>query len=59
MIRFLQHHFSNEYDPTIEDSYRTRVVIDGESIELDVMDTAGNEEPMYMRDSWVRKPATA
>ena len=33
-----------EYDPTIEDSYRKQVVIDGETCLLDILDTAGQEE---------------
>jgi GTPase SAR1 family protein len=34
----------DEYDPTIEDSYRKQVVIDGETCLLDILDTAGQEE---------------
>jgi len=36
--------FVDEYDPTIEDSYRKQVVIDGETCLLDILDTAGQEE---------------
>ena len=36
--------FVEEYDPTIEDSYRKQVVIDGETCLLDILDTAGQEE---------------
>lgn len=38
------HSFVDEYDPTIEDSYRKQVVIDGETCLLDILDTAGQEE---------------
>ncbi len=31
-------------DPTIENSYRRQVVIDGEVAVLDILDTAGQEE---------------
>ena len=34
----------DEYDPTIEDSYRKQVVIDGETCLLDIIDTAGEED---------------
>ena len=37
----------DEYDPTIEDSYRKQVVIDGETCLLDILDTAGQEEYRY------------
>ena len=30
-IQLIQNHFVDEYDPTIEDSYRKQVVIDGET----------------------------
>ncbi|PVU87385.1 hypothetical protein BB560_006499, partial [Smittium megazygosporum] len=43
-IQFIQSHFVDEYDPTIEDSYRKQCVIDGETALLDVLDTAGQEE---------------
>ena len=39
--------FVDEYDPTIEDSYRKQVVIDGETCLLDILDTAGQEEYRY------------
>jgi len=32
VIQFCQNHFVDEYDPTIEDSYRKQVVIDGLSL---------------------------
>ena len=38
----------DEYDPTIEDSYRKQVVIDGETCLLDILDTAGQEEYRYV-----------
>lgn len=34
----------DEYDPTIEDSYRKQVFVDGETCLLDILDTAGQEE---------------
>jgi hypothetical protein len=43
-IQFIQSHFVDEYDPTIEDSYRKQTTIDGEIALLDVLDTAGQEE---------------
>lgn len=46
--------FLLQYDPTIEDSYRKQVHIDGESCLLDILDTAGQEEFSAMRDSYMR-----
>jgi len=45
---------SLQYDPTIEDSYRKQVVIDGQSCMLEVLDTAGQEEYTALRDQWIR-----
>jgi len=39
-VRFIQGNFVEKYDPTIEDSYRKQVEVDGQSYMLDVMDTA-------------------
>lgn len=44
----------NEYDPTIEDSYRKQCVIDGEGALLDVLDTCGQEEYSAMREQYMR-----
>ena len=41
--------FVDEYDPTIEDSYRKQVVIDAETCLLDILDTAGQEEYRSVR----------
>ncbi|ELU40468.1 Ras domain-containing protein [Rhizoctonia solani AG-1 IA] len=64
-IQFIQSHFVDEYDPTIEDSYRKQCVIDDEVALLDVLDTAGQEEygcvqpfkrgvPTAMREQYMR-----
>ena len=49
-IQLIQNHFVDEYDPTIEDSYRKQVTIDEETCLLDILDTAGQEEYSAMRD---------
>lgn len=53
-IQLIQNHFVDEYDPTIEDSYRKQVVIDDETCLLDILDTAGQEEYSAMRDQYMR-----
>ncbi|CAG8718296.1 5295_t:CDS:2, partial [Gigaspora rosea] len=52
--QFIQAHFVDEYDPTIEDSYRKQCVIDDEVALLDVLDTAGQEEYSAMREQYMR-----
>ncbi|KAL5488136.1 RAS1 [Sanghuangporus weigelae] len=53
-IRFIQGQFVDEYDPTIEDSYRKQCLIDEEVALLDVLDTAGQEEYSAMREQYMR-----
>jgi len=53
-IQFVSGYFVEEYDPTIEDSYRKQVVIDNKTCFLDVLDTAGQEEYSAMRDQYMR-----
>eukprot|EP00735_Rhodelphis_limneticus_P004609 TRINITY_DN16216_c0_g1::TRINITY_DN16216_c0_g1_i1::g.6427::m.6427 TRINITY_DN16216_c0_g1::TRINITY_DN16216_c0_g1_i1::g.6427 ORF type:complete len:191 (-),score=45.03,sp/Q640R7/RAP1B_XENTR/58.42/9e-79,Ras/PF00071.17/4e-57,Miro/PF08477.8/3.9e-22,Arf/PF00025.16/1.9e-10,GTP_EFTU/PF00009.22/9.5e+02,GTP_EFTU/PF00009.22/9.2e-07,MMR_HSR1/PF01926.18/7.5e-05,MMR_HSR1/PF01926.18/2.8e+03,AAA_22/PF13401.1/3.3,AAA_22/PF13401.1/8.1e+02,AlaDh_PNT_C/PF01262.16/1.8,AlaDh_PNT_C/PF01262.16/1.3e+02 TRINITY_DN16216_c0_g len=53
-VQFIQGTFVEKYDPTIEDSYRKQVDVDGKACLLDVLDTAGQEEYSAMRDQYMR-----
>ncbi|KAJ3405033.1 Ras GTPase ras2 [Chytriomyces hyalinus] len=53
-IQLCLNHFVETYDPTIEDSYQKQVVIDDEACNLEVLDTAGQEEYTALRDQWIR-----
>ncbi|KAJ3068489.1 Ras GTPase ras2 [Podochytrium sp. JEL0797] len=53
-IQLCLNHFVETYDPTIEDSYTKQVNIDGENCNLDILDTAGQEEYSALRDQWIR-----
>ncbi|KAI9683631.1 MAG: Ras GTPase ras2 [Trizodia sp. TS-e1964] len=53
-IQLCLNHFVETYDPTIEDSYRKQVQIDGMPCMLEVLDTAGQEEYTALRDQWIR-----
>lgn len=53
-IQLIQGHFLEEYDPTIEDSYRKQCVVDNEVCYLDILDTAGQEEYAALRDQYMR-----
>ena len=54
VIQFTSNHFVEEYDPTIEDSYRKRCTIDDEACVLDILDTAGEEEYAAIREQYMR-----
>ena len=49
---FMYGNFVEEYDPTTADSYRKIIEVDGVKCQLDILDTAGQEE--YMRDNYYR-----
>lgn len=53
-IQFIQMHFVQDYDPTIEDSYKKQCVIDDKVAHLDILDTAGQEEFSAMREQYMR-----
>ncbi|KAI8829635.1 small G-protein Ras2 [Chytriomyces cf. hyalinus JEL632] len=55
-IQYCLNNFVEHYDPTIEDSYRKQVNIDGETCVLEILDTAGQEEySSSMGDQWLRR----
>jgi GTPase KRas len=43
-IQFISNKFTDEYDPTIEDSYRKQMTVNEQICLLEVMDTAGTED---------------
>jgi len=53
-IQFTQNQFIKDYDPTIENSYRKQITVDGKPSMLDILDTAGQEEYSVMRDQYIR-----
>ena len=54
-IQFVQGQFITDYDPTIEDSYKRPLNVDGESVQLDITDTAGQDDFAAMRTSYMRQ----
>jgi GTPase KRas protein len=55
IIQYCLNHFVEEYDPTIEDSYRKQATIDDKPCVLEVLDTAGQEEYRALLDQWIRE----
>eukprot|EP01080_Neovahlkampfia_damariscottae_P006545 gene6545-10551_t len=53
-LRFLDHQYDEEYDPTIENTYDTVVTIDGKKVFVTVVDTAGQDEFKVLVDSWIQ-----
>lgn len=53
-LQYVQHNFIDYHDPTIEDAYQQRTVIDLEPCLLDILDTAGQVEFTAMREQYMR-----
>jgi len=53
-VQFVQGIFVEKYDPTIEDSYRKHVDVDGGNYMLEILDTAGTEQFTAMRDLYMK-----
>eukprot|EP00483_Globobulimina_turgida_P001116 UN01118 len=53
-LRFIQGHFVENYDPTIEDAYRKQVDVDGNQLLIDILDTAGQEDFECLRTQWMK-----
>ena|SRR3990167_6182821 len=54
-IQMCHQHFVEQYDPTIEDSYRRNVVVNDQTLLLEILDTAGQEDFSPLRDQWIRE----
>ena len=55
IIRFVTGTFLEEYDPTIEDSSRNQIEVNGKLFLVDILDTAAGEEFSAMQDQWIRE----
>ncbi|KRX13875.1 Ras-related protein Ral-A, partial [Trichinella nelsoni] len=53
-LQFMYDEFVEEYEPTKADSYRKRIVLDGEECQIDILDTAGQEDYSAIRDNYYR-----
>lgn len=54
VIQLCLNQFVETYDPTIEDSYRKRILLDEHATTLELMDTAGQEEYMALQEQVIR-----
>ncbi|KAK4117443.1 ras-domain-containing protein [Canariomyces notabilis] len=52
--QFVHNEWIESYDPTIEDSYRTQISVDGRQVVLEILDTAGTEQFVAMRDLYMK-----
>lgn len=53
-IKFLYDDFVEDYEPTKADSYRKKITLDGQEFQVDILDTAGQEDYAAIRDNYLR-----
>ena len=46
--------FVENYEPTKADNYRKKTVVNGEACQIDILDTAGQEDYAVIRDNYFR-----
>jgi small GTP-binding protein len=52
-FRFINNRFPTEHDTTIEDSYSIPAKIDDMQCQLEILDTAGQDDYQTMLDTWI------
>eukprot|EP01133_Synstelium_polycarpum_P013618 gene13618-16025_t len=53
-VQFTQGIFVDKYDPTVEDTYTKSFELDGENVCIEVLDTAGSEVLVAMRELYMK-----
>jgi len=53
-LQFMYDEFVEDYEPTKADSYRKNVTVDDEDCQIDILDTAGQEDYAAIRDNYFR-----
>ena len=53
-LQFMYDEFVEDYEPTKADSYRKKVVLNGHECQIDILDTAGQEDYAVIRDNYFR-----
>lgn len=53
-LQFMYDEFVEDYEPTKADSYRKKIMLDGHEAQIDILDTAGQEDYAAIRDNYFR-----
>jgi len=53
-LQFMYEEFVEDYEPTKADSYRKKVTVNEEECQVDILDTAGQEDYAAIRDNYFR-----
>ena len=53
-MQYLNGKFIPDYDPTIEETYRKDIIVDGEPYTIEIIDTAGQEEYIFTYTKYIK-----
>lgn len=53
-LQFMYDEFVEDYEPTKADSYQKNIVLGGKECQIDILDTAGQEDYAAIRDNYFR-----
>ncbi|XP_065896461.1 ras-related protein Ral-A-like [Dysidea avara] len=53
-LQFMYDEFVEDYEPTKADSYRKKLTLNGAECQIDILDTAGQEDYAVIRDNYFR-----
>ncbi|RNA23262.1 ras-related Ral-a [Brachionus plicatilis] len=54
ILQYMYHDFVEEYEPTKADAYRRTITLQGEDVQIDILDTAGQEDYPAVRDGYLK-----
>ena len=53
-FQFMYNEFLENYEPTKADCFRKKVILEGDEVQIDILDTAGQEEYEGIRDHYIK-----
>jgi Ras-related protein Ral-A len=53
-LQYMYDEFVEDYEPTKADSYRKKAMLNGQEVQIDILDTAGQEDFAGIRDNYFR-----
>ena len=51
--RYISDKFPTEHDTTVEDQYKVNLTIEDKKCDLEILDTAGQDDYQTMMDTWI------
>ena len=54
ILQYMYGEFNDRYEPTDIDAYRRLILLKGSEVQIDILDTAGQEEYTTIRDGYIK-----